>query len=147
MTVWCRLETRAKKEQRSDEGRDAEQILSSVGFCAFWVVGTSSYRLLGTVYCQLYFCLFSKMLRCSYSVKNVAVKSKNMIFKKNHNYFSLKSSFSLSLLCWHNCTFVLFDQIYPSDHNSNNFSSAPSTPGSPQAIAGNVLTFHSGDQR
>uniref|UniRef100_A0AAX7TVQ3 Transcription factor E2-alpha n=1 Tax=Astatotilapia calliptera TaxID=8154 RepID=A0AAX7TVQ3_ASTCA len=26
--------------------------------------------------------------------------------------------------------------IYPSDHNSNNFSSAPSTPGSPQAIAG-----------
>ncbi|KAE8294306.1 Transcription factor E2-alpha Transcription factor 3 [Larimichthys crocea] len=25
--------------------------------------------------------------------------------------------------------------IYPSDHNSNNFSSAPSTPGSPQAIA------------
>lgn len=29
-------------------------------------------------------------------------------------------------------------QIYPSDHNSNNFSSAPSTPGSPQAIAGRV---------
>ncbi|XP_071388340.1 transcription factor 3b isoform X2 [Centroberyx affinis] len=26
--------------------------------------------------------------------------------------------------------------IYPSDHNSNNFSSAPSTPGSPQGIAG-----------
>ncbi|XP_053285976.1 transcription factor 3b isoform X6 [Pleuronectes platessa] len=26
--------------------------------------------------------------------------------------------------------------IYPSDHNSNNFPSAPSTPGSPQAIAG-----------
>ncbi|XP_061539678.1 transcription factor 3b isoform X5 [Phycodurus eques] len=26
--------------------------------------------------------------------------------------------------------------IYPSDHNSNNFSSAPSTPGSPQAITG-----------
>uniref|UniRef100_A0A671WPW4 Transcription factor E2-alpha n=1 Tax=Sparus aurata TaxID=8175 RepID=A0A671WPW4_SPAAU len=26
--------------------------------------------------------------------------------------------------------------IYPSDHNSNNFSSAPSTPGSPQTIAG-----------
>uniref|UniRef100_A0A3B3WLG3 Transcription factor E2-alpha n=1 Tax=Poecilia mexicana TaxID=48701 RepID=A0A3B3WLG3_9TELE len=26
--------------------------------------------------------------------------------------------------------------IYPSDHNSNNFSSAPSTPGSPQAIPG-----------
>ncbi|XP_023125120.1 transcription factor 3b isoform X13 [Amphiprion ocellaris] len=26
--------------------------------------------------------------------------------------------------------------IYPSDHNCNNFSSAPSTPGSPQAIAG-----------
>ncbi|XP_034737926.1 transcription factor 3b isoform X10 [Etheostoma cragini] len=26
--------------------------------------------------------------------------------------------------------------IYPSDHTSNNFSSAPSTPGSPQAIAG-----------
>ncbi|KAK2835691.1 hypothetical protein Q5P01_016175 [Channa striata] len=26
--------------------------------------------------------------------------------------------------------------IYPSDHNSNNFSSAPSTPGSPQAIGG-----------
>uniref|UniRef100_A0AAQ4QG62 Transcription factor E2-alpha n=1 Tax=Gasterosteus aculeatus aculeatus TaxID=481459 RepID=A0AAQ4QG62_GASAC len=29
-----------------------------------------------------------------------------------------------------------FFQIYPSDHNSNNFPSAPSTPGSPQAIAG-----------
>ncbi|XP_056132163.1 transcription factor 3b isoform X2 [Lampris incognitus] len=26
--------------------------------------------------------------------------------------------------------------IYPSDHNSNNFSSAPSTPGSPQGISG-----------
>ncbi|KAM8889315.1 transcription factor 3b isoform 5-T5 [Synchiropus picturatus] len=26
--------------------------------------------------------------------------------------------------------------IYPSDHNSNNFSSAPSTPGSPQTVAG-----------
>ncbi|XP_061593671.1 transcription factor 3b isoform X1 [Cololabis saira] len=26
--------------------------------------------------------------------------------------------------------------IYPSDHNSNNFPSAPSTPGSPQAVAG-----------
>lgn len=32
----------------------------------------------------------------------------------------------------------IFFQIYPSDHNSNNFSSAPSTPGSPQAIAGTV---------
>uniref|UniRef100_A0A667X522 Transcription factor E2-alpha n=1 Tax=Myripristis murdjan TaxID=586833 RepID=A0A667X522_9TELE len=31
---------------------------------------------------------------------------------------------------------VFFKYIYPSDHNSNNFSSAPSTPGSPQGIAG-----------
>ncbi|KAF3834952.1 hypothetical protein F7725_027510 [Dissostichus mawsoni] len=29
--------------------------------------------------------------------------------------------------------------IYPSDHNSNNFPSAPSTPGSPQAIAVEIL--------
>lgn len=33
---------------------------------------------------------------------------------------------------WYDCRL----QIYPSDHNSNNFNSAPSTPGSPQAIAG-----------
>ena len=38
--------------------------------------------------------------------------------------------------------FDQFFQIYPSDHNSNNFSSAPSTPGSPQAIAGTVRLLH-----
>lgn len=36
--------------------------------------------------------------------------------------------------------FFFSPQIYPSDHNSNNFSSAPSTPGSPHTIAGASYT-------
>lgn len=46
------------------------------------------------------------------------------------------------VVCHNVGAFGEFFQIYPSDHNSNNFSSAPSTPGSPQAIAGTVQFSH-----